>query len=75
MSSQTTTTCDFCGKVKGETNRWWVTGIATRNDSLFIAHGQSDVIWTDCRELKDCCGEQCVQKAVSRWLSSGKLDE
>ena len=67
MSSETITRCDFCGKVKGETNHWW---------TLWLQEGRLVVsTYTEIGHSKDACGMQCVTQAVARFLNHRSLDD
>jgi len=62
--------CNVCGIEKKETNHWFVITVSS-------SHGPMLIIETWCTEALDrtnsdvrhICGEACVNKTVSEWLS------
>jgi hypothetical protein len=71
VSTQTTTACDFCNKVKGETNHWFLAVISLKGNFSVL----KSWITRQGKENKDACGEECVHKALSRFLATGTLEE
>jgi hypothetical protein len=67
---QTSAICDFCGKVKGETNHWWCVSLIRNGEDLrIIKHW-----YGHDHGVKDACSESCVTKAVSRFMATRKLE-
>lgn len=58
--------CDYCPKVKGEANHWWL----RYNDipTFEIAPWREDRAQMD--NVEHICSEQCAVKALSKWLAS-----
>ena len=62
--------CNYCGKVKGETNHWWV--------HPTLGPGTAFVLdtWDDTVALKpdveNICSEACASKALSKWMGEQK---
>ena len=65
------TICDFCGKIKGETNHWWTVLLRPA-----VLSGKPEIaIFERTGGGKDACGHQCVTQAVARFLDHGSLEE
>ncbi|MHB8304320.1 MAG: hypothetical protein ACYDC6_16145 [Acidobacteriaceae bacterium] len=71
--------CDICGKVKQESNHWWM---VTLGNVLCFEEGQPAlhftlVPWSQAesrnRNVHHICGESCATKALERFMSSGTL--
>jgi hypothetical protein len=75
MARKEQVVCDVCGKLKQETNHWFVVlvnelGIAIATDpqyKAFIDSQPSGAATT--ATTVDCCGEACVLKKVSELIS------
>jgi hypothetical protein len=68
-------TCDVCGRVKGETNHWFlaIAPIDTSDPrSNGIAFGTSAAELEDPRGLirQHICGQECMHKRLSRWIEA-----
>lgn len=61
--------CDYCPKVKGEANHWWLRSFSPLDSDLFTLFS-----WDDASAAEDgvehICSEQCAVKALSKWLAS-----
>lgn len=73
-------TCDICGKMKLESNHWWM---VTLGDVLCFEEGQPAkhftlVPWNAAEsrnpKVHHMCGEGCAIKALERFMSSGTLE-
>lgn len=58
MSRVTTVKCDACGKVKGESNRWFQLAASALDRRVLISMSG------DLEACLDLCGEQCLHKAI-----------
>lgn len=75
MARQTVYICDVCGTTKKDSNHWWDLFIeVTSGDEAETSHLE---IHSMDPEAEDdhvvACGEVCVIKLVSRFLSTGQL--
>lgn len=70
MSTQVTTTCNFCGKQKGSVNHWW--SIWLSGPHFVMVSFDFEKKHDDC---KDACGMDCASQALSRWMNHGSLEE
>lgn len=74
MSRSTTITCDQCGKVKGESNRWWVRidesiGIGVFGFRIIAAADHAGISPPiSSAIIADLCGEACAQQALAKWM-------
>jgi hypothetical protein len=64
MARKEQVTCDVCGKLKQETNRWFV---VSKSDDRVSVMGRRVLYGEEM--LYDCCGESCVLKKVSELIS------
>lgn len=67
MSTQNIVRCDFCGKQKQEVNHWFRVTVQLRT---FMVNAAEDGL-----AGLDACGQECVVKALSRFLDHGDLSE
>ena len=58
--------CDGCGKLKGETNQWWIIRIA-RADGLIGLYRWGQIS-ADTAGVKHICSQACVIHAMSAWM-------
>jgi len=66
MAKIETYKCDECGKIKDETNRWWIGQTSAMDGSgLFILPFAPASLKNADMHL---CGESCVLKAVAGWM-------
>lgn len=65
------TRCNTCGRVKQETNHWFVT-VVDPNCPEGIAFGVSGALPEsgDGLIVEDQCGHACLHKRLSQWLES-----
>jgi hypothetical protein len=63
--------CDYCGKLKGESNHWWlvdpdlyVTGI----HEAFVLLPWNMLSFSGAR-TEHICSQECASKALSQWMS------
>lgn len=67
MAKRTVFTCNICGKDKQATNHWWI---------VYMSGGIGLMIspWNDAladnEQVNTLCGQECVIKAVSAYLSA-----
>lgn len=62
MSIETIVRCNYCQKVKGEKNHWWL--IAEQGDK-FSVHPASDTL---IRADTDACSEECLKAALTAYI-------
>lgn len=71
--------CDICGKLKLESNHWWMVKLA---NVPYVQDGhhprQFALVPWNSEESRDAkvhhiCGEGCATKALERFMSSGTL--
>jgi len=71
--------CDICGKMKMESNHWWM---VTLGKVLCFEEGRPSrhftlVPWAQAESrntnIHHICGEGCATKALERFMSSGTL--
>jgi hypothetical protein len=80
MTREMKITCNFCGKIKGPNNGWWVVFVIERacqkvvSKTFGIRHPDDDFADSGS-ESKDACGHQCVTQAVARFMDHGNLEE
>jgi hypothetical protein len=55
--------CDACGKLKQETNHWFVVSLSGNRISIAGRDYQDDA-----SNFYDCCGEACVLRKVSELI-------
>ena len=72
MTQEIKTTCDVCGKIKGESNHWITLWIAP-GGHLCIEKGPAHLLGLE--PPKDSCGHQCTVQFVARFLANGTLEE
>lgn len=59
--------CDYCGKLKGETNHWFLLWVGIRNpqDAFWLLR------WDDTKAAAEdhehICGLECAGKALAKW--------
>ena len=63
MARKEQVVCDVCGKLKAETNHWFVVSLSGNRLSIM---GRDDAF--ENRAIYDCCGEACVLRKVSELL-------
>lgn len=77
MSRPTVPTCDECGAQKKQTNHWFVLLRANfidpgRVSGVIVAHAEMEAslsqIGKDSDTMFDLCSEQCVTRAVGKWM-------
>lgn len=66
MKLSTPYKCDYCDRLKGETNHWWL--LATGQPGFFL--DRWDAILAEDRLVKHICSEQCASKALSRFMAA-----
>jgi hypothetical protein len=57
--------CDYCSKLKGESNRWWL----GQPDGERFTLALWDVTAGDENGLEHICSESCATKALSKWMT------
>jgi len=57
--------CDYCSKLKGESNRWWL----GRPDSGHFTLAFWDATLADADGYEHICSESCAAKALSKWMT------
>lgn len=69
MSRSTQITCDECGAIKKEANHWWEVCMWDAGMQVvpFVDHSIEDYDEPPA-VFKHYCSEECVHKAVSKYL-------
>jgi hypothetical protein len=63
-------TCNVCGQVKGETNKWLI-AITDPDWPRAVAFGSADDdVYRDDVVIEDICGEACAHIRLSRALAN-----
>jgi hypothetical protein len=75
MSRPVQIVCDGCGKVKQDSNHWWIVGYPFRRMghgvTLVVASTDDVDLWDDQFNLLDFCGQDCALKFISEQMSKG----
>lgn len=72
-------TCDLCGKIKRETNHWWMVKLGDADHCEDDQPSRSLILlpWnlSDCRDkcMIHLCGAGCATKALERFMSTGTV--
>ena len=62
--------CDECKVAKAASNHWWLTWMDSSGSLHASAWDPNAALESDKRHL---CGQECVHKAVDRWMVTGQL--
>jgi hypothetical protein len=65
MAITQSVTCDVCGKQKGEVNHWYLSSVD--GGTLHLDKWDDDSAAAAGNHL---CGQDCVVKAVNKWMQS-----
>lgn len=57
--------CDYCSKLKGESNRWWL----GQPDGEHFTLARWDATLGDGNGFEHICSESCATKALSKWMT------
>ena len=57
--------CDYCSKLKGESNRWWL----GQPDGEHFTLALWDAALGDGDGYEHICSESCATKALSKWMT------
>ena len=57
--------CDYCSKLKGESNRWWL----AQPDGEHFTLALWDATLADGDGYEHICSESCATKALSKWMT------
>jgi hypothetical protein len=57
--------CDYCGKLKGEANHWWLRDLGRQFFALFKWEDQGAA----ADRMEHICGQACAGKALDRWMN------
>ncbi|MGD0466881.1 MAG: hypothetical protein ABSA54_00755 [Terriglobales bacterium] len=71
MSEVRTYNCEVCGAEKGSTNHWFLVKENPEEQTLTISRWKNEL--ASDRRVHHACGEQDVERLVSRWLASGRI--
>lgn len=58
--------CDFCGKMKGESNHWFT--LYVKGTGQFFTNELLPREMQQWYTLKDLCGESCMLKEIAKCL-------
>jgi hypothetical protein len=67
--------CDYCPKLKGESNHWWVRSLVVPDVRFVLLR------WDDVPDPSDnlpsgepayehICGQECAGKALAKWMAA-----
>lgn len=65
MSQEILTRCDICGKIKGESNRWFQVRISNAPCFMVALAGELDRNISKVEKVLDICGEKCLHTLIS----------
>lgn len=68
MGIKTVITCDVCGVEKGDVNHWWIIRTPITPVCMGIHPFESSPHFDQVDKI--ACGEACVTKLVSQYLSA-----
>ena len=58
--------CDYCPKLKGDTNHWWLRDL----DKQFFALFRWDDHGAAADRMEHICGMECAAKALAKWMAA-----
>lgn len=58
--------CDYCGKIKLETNHWWLR--ETDIEMFALMTWRADRADDDC--IEHICGHECATKALAKYMGA-----
>ena len=58
--------CDYCGKLKGEANHWWLRNTGASHFSLH--RWDEDAV--EDGAFEHICGQECATKAMAKWMEA-----
>jgi hypothetical protein len=65
--------CDYCDKLKGESNHWWLSLAPDSIGALGGTVGFVMVPWGEMAALEPnvehICGQECAAKALAKWMA------
>lgn len=62
--------CDSCGKLKGETNHWWLLRMGTESVHLYVWATTVGEVTPDAGNwVKHICSQACAIHVVAKWMS------
>ena len=67
MKLSTPYKCDYCDRLKGETNHWW---LAAHKPDKGLLLTPWDWEGAKLPGVKHICSEQCASKALSRFMAA-----
>lgn len=62
--------CDGCGKMKGETNHWWIMYASRDLDNAPMFQIYTWPSGTPSDGVKHICSQECAIKTISEWLGA-----
>lgn len=60
--------CDYCEKLKGESNHWWL--FWTKSEAGFFRFSTWDDVSAEKEGVEHICGQACAGKALAKWMES-----
>ncbi len=63
--------CDYCSKLKGESNRWWL----GHPDGEHFTLALWDATLGDGNGCEHICSESCATKALSQWMTQSIMSQ
>jgi hypothetical protein len=61
--------CDICGRQKQETNHWLVAITRPEYEGILFVPVEASGLRVEGYTHEDICGEDCMHKRLSRWLT------
>lgn len=63
--------CDYCPKVKGETNHWFLAFPGTDTYfGLYVWGTRGNSVSPDAPGVEHICSQECAGKALSKWMDN-----
>jgi hypothetical protein len=59
--------CDYCGKIKGESNHWWLRVTYGPGQAFIVDEWSAQL--ADQGNVEHICSQECASKALSQWMS------
>lgn len=60
--------CDYCDKLKGEANHWWLRWAGLNPAGRFVLQPW-DEAKASTEDHEHICGQECAAKALAKWMA------